>query len=64
MAKEFNPSEKQKKIIEIIKQKGRVSITNNATAKALIRSGVCDWDESYNRLILTKKGKELYGEGL
>lgn len=48
-------------IIERIKKDGKVYFSNNQnpTARKLILLGICEWDGSFENLILTEKHKDI-----
>jgi len=57
-------SKKQKEIIKTIREKGEYKIPatishQNQTIKKLISIGVCEWNDTFNALILTELGKTI-----
>ncbi len=54
-------TEKEYKVIEIIRKEGQWTPPHAQvpTVKNLMAKGICDWNETYMSLILTKFGKTL-----
>lgn len=59
--KKIKLSPKEYEVMETIRREGKWLPPNsqNATAKNLMKKGLCDWNGAYSHIVFTDKGKLL-----